>query len=180
MNSRLRLIGSIGLFSVLILPFLAGWGWMAWKQGEVKSEVRAMMADGVDVSLLIPMRFSPDGLAALDWKDPHEFEFEGKLYDIIRRETEGGQVLLWCYLDHGENHWKAERRRMVNLLMGNDNHRKHQQAFVQRFVKTLVPVEIDHWAPSHYSSIGLIHSKKALLPDGREHLPPTPPPENWV
>ena len=39
----------------------------------------------------------------LNWKDENEFEFEGKMYDIVKTEMNNDEVIVYCIWDKREN-----------------------------------------------------------------------------
>lgn len=136
------------------------------------------MADGFKPEELTTLSFSKkDAETQLDWKDAHEFEFMGRMYDVVRSESNGDSIRYICFADDGETHLKAERRKMVALLLGQNPHQKHQQEFISQFVKTLVPVAIEDWKAVPTSGISISDNFLTVFPPGRENAPPVPPPE---
>lgn len=74
-----------------------------------------------------------------DYNDKDEFEMNGIMYDVMRKEVRDGQVILWCFEDKKE----TELNRSIELLVKNDlgnNPIKKTQKLLINFLK--IPLSI--------------------------------------
>jgi hypothetical protein len=70
-----------------------------------------------------------------DYNQKEEFEINGVMYDVMRKEVRNGQVILWCFEDKKE----TELNRTIESLVKNDMAKspiKKTQKLLLNFLKT--------------------------------------------
>ena len=94
----------IALFSILFDPVVGTYTWLQYKKTAVKQEVKRQIDDGrIDQSKLVLLEFTKEEIQTkLRWEHEREFEYDHKMYDVIRSESKGDRVHYWCWYDHKE------------------------------------------------------------------------------
>jgi hypothetical protein len=76
------------------------------RQLEVKSEVRIYLKSNTDDKHLTHFNFTIKDGHVLDkrfiWEEDNEFEFAGKMYDVIEQTIKGNKLMLRCLEDQKE------------------------------------------------------------------------------
>ena len=72
---------------------------------EIKKEMFRRIAAGDYSGELICFTFNNDSEIKwkVIWKDDHEFEFNGTMYDIVKKDTKGDTIILYCINDEKES-----------------------------------------------------------------------------
>ena len=133
MNSKIQ---NKLVLSLLIALFIAQGGIGYWvlqhKLWLVKKEMKALVLGGVEEDKLTPIHLSEAEFKQLEWPEPWEFLYHGKMYDISRREFhKDGSVTLYAIMDTEENELKA----MVRSLVKNSSDKKQTQEQLNFFYK---------------------------------------------
>jgi len=94
----------IALFSILFDPVVGTYTWLQYKKAAVKQEVKRQIdAGGIDQSKLVLLEFTKEEIRTkLHWEHEREFEYNHRMYDVIRTESSGDNVYFWCWYDHKE------------------------------------------------------------------------------
>ena len=124
------------ILSLLLLLFLAQGGIGYWilqhKIWLVKKEMKALVMGNVHEDQLTPIHLSQEEFNQLEWPEPWEFLYQGKMYDISRKEFhKDGSVTLYAVMDTEENELKA----MVRSLVKNSSDKKQTQEQLNFFYK---------------------------------------------
>jgi hypothetical protein len=124
------------ILSILLLLFLAQGGIGYWvlqhKLWLVKREMKALVMGNVNEDQLTPIHLSEEEFNQLEWPEPWEFLYNGKMYDISRKEFhKDGSVTLYAVMDTEENELKA----MVRSLVKNSSDKKQTQEQLNFFYK---------------------------------------------
>lgn len=146
---------------------------------ELRSEIKQMLIAGVEEQDLTFFEFSPEeSTAVLEWLHPGEFSHKGELYDVVRIDTVGDTVRIWCWWDREESRLHKTLDKLVNKAMGGDRESNDSKDRLLTFFKNLYtpvsynfrlcPVQISEERTWPYD---LIYS--SFIP-----LPPTPPPRS--
>jgi len=124
------------VLAVLLVLFLAQGGIGYWvlqnKLWLVKKEMKALVLGNIDEDCLTPIHLSAQEFQELEWPEPWEFLYRGKMYDISRKEFhKDGSVTLFAVLDTEENELKA----LVRSLVKNSSDKKQTQEQLNFFYK---------------------------------------------
>lgn len=124
------------ILALLLVLFLAQGGIGYWvlqhKIWLVKKEMKALVLGNVEEDLLTPIHLSQEEFLQLEWPEPWEFLYQGKMYDISRKEVhKDGSVTLYAVMDSEENELKA----LVRSLVKNSSDKKQTQEQLNFFFK---------------------------------------------
>lgn len=90
---------------------------------------------------VIQLSFKEDESKQLCWEDEHEFSFNGEMYDVIEKTTEGNHIFIRCIPDKKE----------TSLINEYQKHNKNNStgSVVAQLITThfLLPVD-DHLQPT--------------------------------
>ncbi|MFM1772875.1 MAG: hypothetical protein RLZZ71_2017 [Bacteroidota bacterium] len=124
------------VLALLLVLFLAQGGIGYWvlqhRLWLVKKEMKALVLGNIDEDRLTPIHLSAQEFQELEWPEPWEFLYQGKMYDISRKEFHNdGSVTLFAILDTEENQLKA----LVRSLVKNSSDKKQTQEQLNFFYK---------------------------------------------
>ena len=124
------------IVSLLLVLFIAQGGIGYWllqhKIWLVKKEMKALVMGNVNEDQLTPIHLSQEEFNHLEWPEPWEFLYEGKMYDISRKEFhKDGSVTLYAVMDTEENELKI----LVRSLVKNSSDKKQTQEQLNFFYK---------------------------------------------
>jgi hypothetical protein len=124
------------VLALLLVLFLAQGGIGYWvlqhKLWLVKREMKALVLGNVEEDRLTPIHLTELEFNQLEWPEPWEFLYNGKMYDISRKEFhKDGSVTLYAVMDTEENELKA----MVRSLVKNSSDKKQTQEQLNFFYK---------------------------------------------
>ena len=116
------------ILSLLLVLFIAQGGIGYWilqhKIWLVKKEMKALVMGNVHEDQLTPIHLSQEEFDQLEWPEPWEFLYQGKMYDISRKEFhKDGSVTLYAVVDTEENELKA----LVRSLVKNSSDKKQTE-----------------------------------------------------
>lgn len=129
------------ILALLLVLFLTQGGIGYWvlqhKLWLVKKEMKALVLGNIDEDRLTPIHLTAQEFQELEWPEPWEFLYQGKMYDISRKEFHtDGSVTLFAVLDTEENELKA----LVRSLVKNSSDKKQTQEHLNFFYKNQ-----SHW-----------------------------------
>jgi hypothetical protein len=83
------------------------------KRAEIKADVRKELLAYPNENLLT-LHFTPDEIKNLSWENDNEFEYEGKMYDVVKKEMNKAFITILCMADEKEtilidNYLKAQQ-----------------------------------------------------------------------
>jgi len=80
----------------------------------------------------------------INWKDENEFEFQGRMYDVISSRSEGDTIIYNCYDDKQESVKREELKSMFLDFFSNHQSRKSVLHKFDVVNKILFPPQIYH------------------------------------
>lgn len=124
------------ILSILLVIFLLQGGIGYWvlqhKIWLVKKEMKALVMGNVHEDQLTPIHLSQSDFQSLEWPEPWEFLYQGKMYDISRKEFhDDGSVTLFAVMDTEENGLK----KLVRSLVNNSSEKRQTQEQLNFFYK---------------------------------------------
>lgn len=134
----MKKIFHILLLFILIAPFAATYIGFRGERIRIKKEVRNLILNGISNEDLIVMKFlKSDSETRLRWEHSTEFEYSGKMYDVVRSKTSMDSITLWCWCDNDESQLIKEYKSLVAKALGQ-NHQKHDNnTKLIEYLKTL-------------------------------------------
>ena len=162
MLNPLKYFISILITISLLGAYNANYLWLRFQRHKVKREIKNSLAE-LNRDQLILLSFSKSELVKLKWKHSHEFEYKGKMYDIVERyKTEEGSSFL-CWLDKEETDLNNKLARLLDAYFTKDpiknNSLKQLRSFYQNLFSGLKKLEFNPLLDFHrelmvsYSSI---------------------------
>jgi hypothetical protein len=129
---------SILLLLCLIAPFLGSVLWVKHQKHLVKKSVKKEIIAGIDREDLVQLTFSATQLKTdLNWKHSKEFEYLGKMYDIVEQSASGDSTTYWCWLDKEETELNNQLDRLLAIAWNKNDQQHNQQNHLSAFVKSL-------------------------------------------
>jgi hypothetical protein len=104
----------------LSVPFISVFSWLQIEKSTLRREVKHQIMDLTRDEELITFTFHKnDTLKTLDWEHPGEFEYQGEMYDVVRREYQDDKVTYHLWWDHEET---ILNRQLTDLTTSLFNH----------------------------------------------------------
>jgi len=163
------------LLLLFLLPVIGTYGWLSFRKAAVRNEVEKYLQRGVTEDDLVLLAFDfSQANSLLRWEHPGEFEFEGRMYDVVEQSTRDDSLFLLCWCDHEETR--------INEELAGLNHReqdKTQRENRDRPVRILQPFCLARHAPRAVSCFEIFRDPVLFYMPGYgppSPAPPVPPP----
>jgi len=143
---------------------------------EIKQRIKAGVPENELVLLKIPRALEEKPNPVFQRIHEREFRYEGKMYDIVRREIHGDTTWYYCVSDEKETVLFANLDELVNRETSQNPQRRQQSEELQRLLNTFFVVQYNR--PSLVSSPGeggLIDYRFVI--QTWINTPPVPPPK---
>lgn len=168
---------AISLLLVFALPIIGTYGWLSYRKTTVKLAAEKYLQQGVQREELVRLAFH--SLAAeteLRWEHPGEFEFGGRMYDVVEKTTRGDSLILVCWWDREETRVNKELASLGDQETDRDDKHKDNR---DRRTRQFLPLYLIQQNSQKTGAPGVMgkpllyytFSYSAPIPD-----PPTPPP----
>ncbi|MEZ4787968.1 MAG: hypothetical protein R2790_08845 [Flavobacterium haoranii] len=129
---------SLLLFIVLLLPAVVTFSWLQHRKYVVKKEVKQTIIAGIDKKELQILKFHHQEVnQKVEWEHSKEFEFNGKMYDIVKKEIINDSIRFFCWLDEEETELNRRLKSLLTDLYQNDVPLKLKNDLVLDFYKSL-------------------------------------------
>ncbi len=159
---------SIGLLCALLTPPLLVSGWFQLTRAQLRREARQQLLAGVQPGELVAFEFTKEEAhTLLQWEHPDEFEYQGRMYDVVRVEKAGGKVRYWCWPDEDETRLNRELRALTAQLLHDAPQPKEQAGHLLAFFKSLYFHE-----PLVWQAVGFPEPENWLVPYERGYTAP--------
>ena len=170
---------SILLLVMLTAPLLLTEVWMKVEQRSIRRAVKWKIAHHLDAEELVVLSFHKDEVAhQLRWEHDKEFEFLGRMYDVVRTHQSHDSISYECWPDDDETQLNLNLQTTVSKLLNASPEKQDREAQVMQFIRNL-----------YFNSINTI----AFIPraadiyfvvvhqqwDSQQPSPPSPPPQ-WI
>lgn len=150
------------------------------QQYQIRKEMKHRIKNGVpeeELTLLkIPQALEEGFNPVFQRIHEREFRYEGKMYDIVRREIYGDTTWYFCVSDEKETVLFANLDELVNREANQNPRRKQQSEDIQRLLNTFFIVQQNRsYLVSSPGESGLINYRFVL--ETWISTPPVPPPK---
>jgi hypothetical protein len=82
----------------------AGYIILFWQiQQDVKREMIQKISGIVPDNELTCIKFPKSGISSAEWKDMNELEYQGSMYDVVKKEESPNYYILYCLNDQKED-----------------------------------------------------------------------------
>ena len=122
--------------------------WLQQRKAVVRKEVKWKMIAGIDKSELVFFQFSKkESQTKLKWKHSKEFEFNGEMYDVVKKITSSQTIQYWCWWDHEETKLSKQLSKLLVGAFQSDVPSKDKKQQIVSFYKSLFCTEVFIWNP---------------------------------
>ena len=142
--------------------------WLQHRKAVVRKEVKWKMIAGIDKSELVYFQFSQkESKKKLKWKHSKEFEFNGEMYDVVKKITSSNSIQYWCWWDHEETKLSKQLSKLLVGAFQSDVPSKDKKQQIVSFYKSLFCTEVFSWNPIFNSvnnsiNVCFIHNYKFI------------------
>ena len=113
------------------------YGWIQYQKHLVRSEVKHQLLNELDESDLVTLTFTIKEASELFWEHEEEFEFEGKMYDVVRTKYDEGNVTYICWPDQKESHLNKLLDQLVTTANQQNQSQNNGNQLLITFFKSL-------------------------------------------
>lgn len=162
-----------------MLPYLATQTWTLYRKLAVKEQMRSEMMRKTDREELVLLSFDVDVVATqLRWEHSREFEFDGKMFDVVETETCDGLVHYWCFQDGAETSLNHLLEELVAFATATDaSNQNESSSSPLDFYASLFIEEGEEQCLILVGSADEHFLLQAIEPDSFLQSPETPPPD---
>ena len=172
-----RLISIFVLFA-FIFPFFGTYALLHHHVRVVRREVKRRASNGFDKEDLTHFEFtSSEAKTALVWQHEDEFEYNGRMYDVVSKEERNGKLHFWCLDDHKESQLKEQLNDIVKSALGTSSPETSSQLHFFRFFCSLYYSGDSQTSLNAFASIHNSFAYKAGQFYYSSPPPLTPPPQ---
>jgi hypothetical protein len=133
----------------LLAPFAGSYLFLHIQKNKIRKEVTALINSGIKEKDFIVLKFTKEeSETKLHWKHSREFEYNGRMYDIVDQSHKGDSLFYTCYEDHKESRLNAEKEKIIAKALGQDPFRKKQADHIKGFFKTVFSQDAFAWKPT--------------------------------
>lgn len=173
---KLKITGIFLLFC-LVAPVVTTSSWLHFQKIRVRREVKIHLQGDVKKEELILFTFSKEETACrLSWKDDGEFEYEGQMFDVEKREIKGDSILLWCWWDRKETSLNKQLKELLDITASKNSNAKESRKRLLTFYLSLYcspSIALQSTlADNNLESFSYLFNWKSI-----PHTPPGPPPK---
>lgn len=108
---------TLAIVTLILFAFNAG-GYLfvfKFKQYQLRKEIKNQIKEGVSDKDLTLITLDSETIPYLEWKNKHEFLYQGQMYDVVRKGNDkNGNILLYCISDAQETLLFAGLNNLVN------------------------------------------------------------------
>ncbi|HNX43251.1 MAG TPA: hypothetical protein PLJ84_00855 [Bacteroidales bacterium] len=174
MKSR---IAGIFLIFCLVSPIITTYAWLKYKKYAVRKEVKKQIIAGIDKDQLVLLKFARnESRDKLRWEHAGEFEYNGRMYDVVDTDTTANGIVYWCWCDDEESKLNRQLSLLTGKILHTDPRNREQQKQISSYFKSLYFSENSGW----HTALQSIATKRFTIHSNRLFLfsfpPPTPPP----
>ena len=169
---------SIGIILavLLCLPLLVLESTISIEKYFLRKQVKHRMMDDLKNEELVKISLSKnEAKSLLKWEKPHEFEFQGRMYDIVRKYETKDNITYWCWPDTDESYLNQLLSSIINKASKNKNSKKSDQLI--NFLKSI-------YFASNVESLSTLSNRKIIYRYqtsgyiSQKFKPSTPPPDH--
>ncbi|HZH86676.1 MAG TPA: hypothetical protein VFD77_05115 [Brumimicrobium sp.] len=164
----------------LTLPFIGVYGWLKFEKSAVRKSVKHRLMEGIPKDELIQFTFAKqDTSILLDWKHSKEFEYQGEMYDIVKRYYSDDSVKYDLWWDHEETALNKKLAQLTNSLINQNPQEQSKTNYLAFVNKTMLfeYLRVVLNAPFQKEETLKPFIDKTLNYSSRETEPISPPPQ---
>ena len=111
---------------------------------KIKHQVKHELILNTSKSDLVSFTFkyNSENFKSLKWKHCGEFEFNGKMFDIVEADSSENEVYYLCFPDKQETALNLQFNDLLNQRYANDESSNKNQRLISNFIRSLFLPEI--------------------------------------
>lgn len=126
------------LCCVLVDPVIVTFTWLHCQKTVIKKEVERQIIAGMDKDELVLLIFSKEeAQTRLRWEHSREFEYNDKMYDIVKTKTVGETVYYWCWYDHKETMLNRQLEKLSDRTLRKNPKIRSEIGLLASYLRTL-------------------------------------------
>jgi hypothetical protein len=138
----MRTFVSIFLLAIFAVPFFWGPSWLSMEKRQIQKHVRNNILPSVDESELVIFEVSAsDTSSQFKWKHAKEFEFNGKMYDIVDRKQTDDDITYLVWQDDEETAINSKIKLVTNSIFDNSPVNQNNRLAFQLLIQSLYAEE---------------------------------------
>jgi hypothetical protein len=95
-------------------PVIGAVTWIGFRKAIVRKEVRERIIAGIEANRLVVFKFKKgEADPLLRWEHSGEFEYDGRMYDVVETWTQGDAVYYRCWRDEEETRLNSRLKETV-------------------------------------------------------------------
>ena len=133
--------------SCLVAPFLGTYFFLHYQHNKIRKEVSEHILNEHNEENLVLLKFTAEESSALlKWKHAKEFEFNGRMFDIVSQENSNDTIYYTCYQDHKETTLNQTKKKLIAKSLGQEPFQKNHQKQIKNFFSTLFCKDYFAWS----------------------------------
>tara|TARA_B110000908_G_C10216423_1_gene433041 strand:+ start:295 stop:837 length:543 start_codon:yes stop_codon:yes gene_type:complete len=139
MKNFFKGIGIIVLLMALVNPMYYAYVGYHIELKKIKKEVKNQLIANTPKEYLVSFRFEIESntFKSLEWKHSREFQYQGKMFDIVEADTINNYAHYICFPDKQETALNQEFNDLLNERYAHDKPTNNKQKLLSNFVKSL-------------------------------------------
>lgn len=147
-----------------------------FERSKIHSRVNKEILNNLQKEDLTCIKFTIDNNSILNWENDHEFEYQGKMYDVVTFEMIDDVIYYYCWPDHDETALNQKMDDVLEMLLGTDNEDEEDKEVLAKLYKSLFPTSIDDFIFIDQTPEISFEYYQANF-SSLESSPPSPPPQ---
>jgi hypothetical protein len=153
---HLKRFSAIFLFLCLTAPFWGSYLFFSVSKEKIRHEVKQRILNGIAREELVRFTFSlQESRESLNWKDEKEFDYQGRMYDIVETEYRNDTIQYWCYPDQRETSVNLKIKELVARATGTHPQNRETGKRLISFFQTVFLQDHFRWN-SGLTSSGMV------------------------
>lgn len=146
------LIGLIGVLFFNSAGYLIAY---QVRRSVIRSEIKSQIKNKIPDNELVIITITKENSHQVDWKEKHEFRYQGKMYDVVHsKQYNDGSIHYFCITDKQETELFNHLDELVTRQMKSDKQNRTHKGF--HFTSFLVYLEHISKYTIYLSGSGLI------------------------
>lgn len=167
------------LLTGIILPGLLIFSFLNVEKQNLKEKNRGKSYTDISNKEMIIVQFSLHEVnKCIEWENDHEFEWNGNMYDVVRKEVKLDSIFYWCHLDKEETIINECLDELNRFLAGAESNTEEKQQILNKLFKKLYCADANEWTV--YTELEIVSRFIShLTPLNKSEIKvPTPPPDD--
>lgn len=111
------------LLSILFVPLAGTYALLRYERHQARRAAKRTLLQQMPEANLTAFRFArTDAAKWLRWEHAAEFEYQGNMFDVVRKTETTDSIFLWCWWDRAETQAKQQMRQFLANLQPDNRH----------------------------------------------------------